>query len=142
MKYLLDTDHVSFLEEGSGPEYVALTARMAQHSPGDFAFSLVTLHEQVLGAHTFISRAKTTAKVVQGYEFLAVILQTFQAALVLAFDVAAAAVFDALRAQGVRIATMDLRIAAIALSHDLILLTRNTVDFSKVPGLVTEDWTV
>lgn len=60
----------------------------------------------------------------------------------MAFDAPAAAVFDGLRAQRVRIATMDLRIASIALSRGLILLTRNVSDFSKVPGLVTENWTV
>ena len=44
--------------------------------------------------------------------------------------------------QRVRIATMDLRIASIALSQGLTLLTRNARDFSKVPGLVVEDWTI
>lgn len=47
-----------------------------------------------------------------------------------------------MRAKRVRISTMDLRIASIALSHNLIVLTRNEVDFRKVPGLSIEDWTV
>ena len=52
------------------------------------------------------------------------------------------AMFDEMRRQKVRVATMDLRIAAIAISNSLVLLTRNISDFSKVPGLITEDWTV
>lgn len=35
---------------------------------------------------------------------------------------------------------MDLKIACIALVHDSTLLTRNTSDFSRVPGLHVEDW--
>jgi tRNA(fMet)-specific endonuclease VapC len=61
--------------------------------------------------------------------------------LVLPFDTAAISIYDTLRSQRVRIATMDLRIAATALSRGLTLLTRNVQDFRKVPGLVTEDWT-
>jgi tRNA(fMet)-specific endonuclease VapC len=37
--------------------------------------------------------------------------------------------------------TEDLRIAAIAISQQLILLTRNQKDFVKVPELKIEDWT-
>lgn len=142
MKFLLDTDHISFLQRRSGPEYAALSARMAQHPPADFAFSVVSFHEQVLGAHTFLARAHTTAAAIRGYTLLLEILQGFLAAPVLPFDAPAATAFDGLRAQGVRVATMDLRIAAIALSRGLVLLTRNRGDFSKVPGLVIEDWTV
>jgi tRNA(fMet)-specific endonuclease VapC len=44
-------------------------------------------------------------------------------------------------AQRVRLATMDLRIGAIAIASGLVLLTRNMRDFGRVPGLITEDWT-
>jgi tRNA(fMet)-specific endonuclease VapC len=51
-----------------------------------------------------------------------------------------ATVFDSLRAQRVRIGAFDLRIAAIALSHNLIVISRNLTDFRQVPGLQVEDW--
>ena len=58
-------------------------------------------------------------------------LSAFAAAQVLSFDTTASTVFDGLVAQRVRIATMDLRIASIALSQGLTLLTRNSRDFQS-----------
>jgi tRNA(fMet)-specific endonuclease VapC len=142
VKYLFDTDHTSILQRKSGPEYAVLAARVATHPAADLAFSIVSIHEQVLGAHNFINRSRTPVDTIRGYVYLAEVLQGFSGVLVLPFDAAAASVFDDLRRQRVRIATMDLRIAAIALSRGLILLTRNVRDFGKVPGLVTEDWTL
>ena len=49
---------------------------------------------------------------------------------------------DDLKKRRVRIGTMDLRIAAIALSRDLTVLSRNASDFSKVPDLKVGDWTI
>jgi tRNA(fMet)-specific endonuclease VapC len=115
---------------------------MAQHSPSDFAFPVISFHEQVIGAHAFINRCKKTTDAIRGYTLLLQILQGFSAAPVLPFDAEAVAVYDRIRAQGIQIGTMDLRIAAIAISRRLLLLTRNTRDFSNVPGLITEDWTM
>jgi len=41
---------------------------------------------------------------------------------------------------GTRIGPHDLQIAAIALQHDLTLVTHNTREFSRVAGLKLEDW--
>jgi len=142
VKYLLDTDHISFLQRRSGSEFSRLAVRMAQHPLTDFALSIVSFHEQILGAHNFINRARTNTDMIRGYTLLLETLQGFATAPVLPFDAGAIALFDELRSQRVRVSTMDLRIAAIAMSHNLMLLTRNVSDFSKVPGLVTEDWTV
>jgi tRNA(fMet)-specific endonuclease VapC len=68
-------------------------------------------------------------------------LDNYRRIPVLAFDEAAAAVFQRLRRTRLRIGTMDLKIAAIVLSRDATLLSRNLADFRQVPGLRVEDWT-
>ena len=56
------------------------------------------------------------------------------------WDAEAADLFVNLRRQGLRIGTMDLKIACVALAHDATLLSRNTTDFTEVPGLRFENW--
>jgi tRNA(fMet)-specific endonuclease VapC len=45
-----------------------------------------------------------------------------------------------LEAQGRRLDEPDLRVASIALSRDLILVTANTRHFRRVPQLKVENW--
>lgn len=139
--YLLDTDHLVTLQRRSEPEYGRLELRLRQYSRSDFSLSIVSFHEQVLGANAFIARASARLAIVRGYQMLETSFMDFDHFQVLPFDEPCAVQFDALRSRGVRIGTMDLRIAAIALSNDLTVLTRNTVDFESVPGLRVEDWT-
>ena len=141
MKYLLDTDHISFLQRRSSSEFSRLTLRVSQHPISDFALSVISFHEQIIGAHSFINRAQTNTDMARGYALLLETLNGFAKAPVLPFDSRAITIFDEMRTQKVRVATMDLRIAAIAISNNLVLLTRNTGDFSKVPNLIIEDWT-
>ena len=70
------------------------------------------------------------------------LLEDFQTRPVLDYDARASIAFRELVSQKVRIGTMDFKIAAIALSHDALLITRNVRDFDKVPGLRVEDWTL
>lgn len=108
MKYLLDTDHISFIQRRSGREFAKLTHRIAQNSPTDFGLSVISFHEQVLGAHTFINRAQTKEEIVRGYNLLLQTLQGFSLAPVLPFDAAPIAIFDSLRAQGIRLSAIRL----------------------------------
>ena len=60
------------------------------------------------------------------------------------FDDIAAEIYGRIRAhlatQGTPIGANDLQIASISLAHDLILVTHNTREFSRVPRLRLEDW--
>ena len=46
----------------------------------------------------------------------------------------------ALARQGKPIGPYDLQIAAIARAHGLVVVTHNACEFSRVPGLMVEDW--
>ncbi|MEX0613641.1 MAG: type II toxin-antitoxin system VapC family toxin [Pirellulales bacterium] len=87
-----------------------------------------------------IRRARDVADQVRPYDQLINLVRFFQAWDILRFDENCAARFLSLRQQGVRIGTLDLKIASITLAHDAILLSANARDFNQVPGLRTEDW--
>jgi tRNA(fMet)-specific endonuclease VapC len=140
--FVLDTDLISIMQRRADPEWTRLRNRMEQHERSDFYVTVVSVHEQVLGANNFISRAKKRAETIRGYQIIEWALLTYTDYKTLPYDEPAIIQFENLRQQGVRIGTMDLRIASIALSHDFTLLTRNIVDFEKVPGLRVEDWTI
>ena len=141
-RYLLDTDHLSILQRQAGKDYNNLAKRMAQHPISDFAISIVTFHEHMLGSHAYINRARTSSEVMKGYEIMARIVSDFKVLPIVSFDAGAATEYAELESQRIQLAKMDARIAAIALSRKLTLLTRNHRDFGKVAGLVIEDWTV
>jgi tRNA(fMet)-specific endonuclease VapC len=81
------------------------------------------------------------AQEIEAYRKLERHMGIYRLTQVLGFDERAGAEFKRLRAARLRIGAMDLKIAAIALTHDAMVLTRNLKDFSRVPGLYVEDWT-
>lgn len=140
--FLLDTDHVGIIQRMTEPEFNRLSTRMSRHLVSAFFVPIISFQEQLLGWNAFINRARTKESIVRGYQKLQGILADFSVAQVVPFDEAASSRFEYLRQQRIRIGTMDQRIAAIALSRDLTLLSRNLGDFRKVPGLKVEDWTL
>jgi tRNA(fMet)-specific endonuclease VapC len=135
MKYLLDTDHLSIIQRKAGAEYLRLSKWMAQASARDFACSVVSLHEQVLGAHNFLNQAKGSSGLVRGYELLGRLPGDYLAFVMLPFDNTSATVYDQLLGLNLRVGAMDLRLASIALSRNLTVLTRNLRDFGRIPKL-------
>ncbi|MCT7994790.1 type II toxin-antitoxin system VapC family toxin [Laspinema olomoucense] len=142
MRYLLDTDHLSIIQRQSGADYNNLAALMAQYPPSDFAISVITVQEQMLGCHAYINRARHPTELVKGYEIMMRLVADFQRLSILPFDAIAAQTLAGLNSQRIQLARMDARIAAIALSRSIILLTPNHRDFSKITGLAIENWTM
>ena len=101
---------------------------------------MVSFHEQILGCHNQLNRARKSAELVRWYRLMAELLEMYAALPLVPFDEAAAAALAGLPGH-LRVGTMDLRIAAIALSRNLVVVTRNARDFGLVPGLTIEDWT-
>lgn len=139
--YLLDTDHLSLLQRPGCREYPVVFANLNTRGGGRATASVVSFHEQVLGCHDLIANARTPAELVRGYELLHQVIAAFTTVMVLPFDDAAAREFLRLKRSKLRIGSMDLRIAAAALTRGLIVVTRNARDFGRVPGLRLEDWT-
>lgn len=142
MTYLLDTDHISILGRGRSSLRQNLVTRLAAVPESEIAFPIISYHEQLLGCHQFIQAARSADQIVRGYELLEDLRRLYALAHVVPFDEAAAAECSRHSPGRLRVGTMDLRIASIAISHGMILLTRNSTDFSRVPGLRYEDWTV
>lgn len=138
--YLLDTDHIAILQRQPEPAYSALTRRMDEHPVERFFISVASFHEQAVGCHGYLNRQRREDDIIRGYSMFLQLLSTFATYTVLPYDKAAAGAFRRIR--NIQIGTMDLRIAATALSRDFTVLSRNTVHFGRVPGLRVEDWTV
>jgi tRNA(fMet)-specific endonuclease VapC len=142
MMYLLDTDHLSILQRQTGEDYGNLSGRMSDFSQADFAISVVTFHEQVIGIHSAMTNPRKPNALLKGYDRMQRLLRDCQTFPVMPFDHAAFVMFEQLQGNKVPVAPMDLRIASITLALDVTLLTRNQRDFIKVPGLKMEDWTI
>ena len=136
---VLDTNHLTPIDSGSA-DGAKLRARL-DASGEELAATIVSAEEQLRGWLAQINRAHhDAAALVFAYERLQRRLEFFAEWLVLPFDQEAVELFARLRSQGIRIATLDLRIACITIAHDATLFTRNTIDFARVPGLKFADW--
>ena len=133
-RYVLDTDHVTLHQRGH-PEVVA---RIQASLPADLAITVVTVEEQMRGRLAQIGRPGVDVAV--AYAQLRATTAYFCDLPVLLYNTEADRIFQQMRSQKIRTGTLDLRIAAIALRENAILVTRNRRDFEQVAGLQVEDW--
>ena len=139
---VLDTDHMSALEWGGGAAGQRLIARLDIEPLSGAATTIITFEEQTRGWLSVLARARSLDEQVDAYRRLKRLLDNYLKIRVLDFDAGAAIEFRRLHRLRLRIGTMDLKIAAITLAHDAILLSRNLKDLRRVPGLRVEDWTM
>ncbi len=132
MRYLLDTNTcVDVMRNHSN-----VVNRMFGVAPGDSVISTITSYELYTGIAKCDSPDKEQAKV-------DLLLRTV---IELPFDQTAAReagrIRGLLESRGEMIGPYDVLLAAHALAAGLILVTANTNEFQRVPGLTVENWRV
>lgn len=138
---ILDTDHLSLLDRASFEGRI-LEANLLQHYFNDVCTTIISFEEQMRGWLSFAAKANTVEKEINAYKKLNKFLDGFRQYTVLDYTEAAARQFQHLKSLKLRVGTMDLKIAAIALANDALLLSRNLRDFEDIPNLKVEDWTI
>ena len=127
---LLDTNICIYIINAKPP---AVLARFQQYRLGDIGLCSVVAAELAFGVAKSGSARNRQA------------LEMFLAPLtILPFDDVAVWVYGDLRAdlerRGNPIGSLDTMIAAHALSQQALLITNNTREFAKVPGLQLDNW--
>jgi tRNA(fMet)-specific endonuclease VapC len=138
---ILDTDHLTVIQRQSRPTFSFLSARLRRGPPSEIYTTIINIEEQMRGWLAVIGRSKKVQHEISAYRHLHALLSFFGAIPVLDFDEPAAERYQQLERSRIRIGSMDLKIAAIAMSRGATLLSRNLSDFRRVPGLIVEDWT-
>ena len=137
---LLDTNHVSILRMPPSVRRTRLVERMSLAHTEHFSIPIVAVEETMRGWLAAIAKERLTQRQVAAYRELGSLFEFFVTFTIAPFDQSAADRFDLLQKAKVRIATRDLKIAAISLANSALLLTANRRDFEKVPGLKFENW--
>ena len=135
---VLDTDHLSEFERGSTAGD-ALRARL-NNSPIGSVATIISAEEQLRGWLSRFHGMRSVHEQIAAYSKLQARLAFYAEWTLLPWTTRAADRFVALRKAGVRIGTMDLKIASIALDQGGTVLSQNIGDFEKVPGLRVESW--
>lgn len=138
---VLDTDTLSIIQRASSPEFDQVGARLLAAAGEPVSVTIISFEEQMRGWLAYITRAKTPEHQVRAYRRLQALVDDFSGRPMLGFDRPAAAEMQRLKKLKLRVGTMDLKIAAICLTHDAVLISRNRSDFRRIPGLRVEDWT-
>jgi tRNA(fMet)-specific endonuclease VapC len=139
---ILDSDHISLILRGH-PQVID---RLQALDISQWAITIISIQEIFNGWIVNLNDPRYQDRQVELYTRLWQSNQFFQKAYVLNFDVAAQRCYDLLRLTtpnlNKRRLEKDVKIAAIALVNQAIVVTRNQCDFALVPDLRLDDWTL
>lgn len=138
MVYVLDSDHLSVFQRGHEP----LKNRILTLSPEQISITIISVEELLRGRLAQVRRAAQSDARVRAYYWLSKTLDFLCGFPILKYDSHAEAYFQNFLDRKIRIGSQDLKIAAIALSQQATLVTRNRRDFERIPSLKIEDWSV
>jgi tRNA(fMet)-specific endonuclease VapC len=139
---VLDSDHLSELQHVNSQRRARLVKRIERQRDRTVATTIVSVEEQLRGRLATINKRPPGNEQVVPYQELIGLLEFCVGWIVLPFDHISARQFHDLKAARIRIGSMDLKIASIALAHSATLLSANLRDFRQVPNLSVEDWLV
>jgi tRNA(fMet)-specific endonuclease VapC len=139
--YILDTDHLSLIQR-NGQEGKQILSRLITVEELEVVVTVITYEEQIRGRLAVLSKTKTLDEQVFAYQGLQKLAANYQTIFIVPFNYAAALEHQRLRKTYPRLGNMDLKIAAIALTNNATLLTRNVSDFGQIVELQIEDWSV
>ena len=134
--WILDTDTFSLLQR----QHPGVTAQALVRPTDSVTTSIVTVKEVFLGRYNKIKQAQQAEALIAAYARLEDSMNLLRRMPILSFDELAANHYVELRDAYRRLQRNDLQIAAIALSHQAILVTRNLAHFGQINDLPIEDW--
>jgi tRNA(fMet)-specific endonuclease VapC len=136
---ILDTDHLTEFQRGTSSEAVRLNDRL-KNSGEHYCTTIVSVEEVMRGWMAAIRRTSDPVRQVNSYRQLRQLFRFFATWDVIDWTPQSAAILSELKTAKIRVGTMDLKIACIALANSATLLSRNRKDYEKVPGLKVLDW--
>jgi tRNA(fMet)-specific endonuclease VapC len=136
--HLLDTDTLTHLHAG----HPRVVERLQTVNDPAVGTTIVTKVEILRGRYDYLLKASSSAEMLRAQELLLRTEELLSQIPTVAFDEAAAPIFNRLRTTtGLRKSgNADLLIASIALSRQATLVTRNVRHFRAIPGLQVVNW--
>lgn len=135
----MDTDYLSQLQRGD-PQ---ILTHLAQIKPQLIGITIITVEEQIRGRLAKLRQVETRKnrqEITLAYQNLRITIEDFKNYPIFDFTTEANHCYTQILQEKLKIGRQDQKIAAITISINGILLTRNERDFSQIPNLKLEQF--